>query len=176
MTNEPTLPPTEPSGEPLLRCGFAALAGRPNVGKSTLLNALLGRKVSIVSPKPQTTRHRILGVLTRDRWQFVFVDTPGLHAAQGRAINRYLNRTARGALVEADAVLLVVESSRWTAEDTQALEAATATGLPIVLAMNKIDRIKDRKTLLPQLHKLAEKHPFAALVPVSALAAQAASG
>jgi GTP-binding protein Era len=152
------------------RVGVFAVLGRPNVGKSSLVNALVGFKVSIVAPKPQTTRHRILGVLTRDRWQFVFVDTPGLHAAQGRAINRYLNRTARGALVEADAVLLVVDGARWTAEDTQALEAASATGLPIVLAMNKIDRIKDRKTLLPQLHKLAAKHPFAALVPVSATA------
>jgi GTP-binding protein Era len=150
------------------RVGVFAVLGRPNVGKSSLVNALVGFKVSIVAPKPQTTRHRILGVLTRDRWQFVFVDTPGLHAAQGRAINRYLNRTARGALVEADAVLLVVEGTRWVAEDAQALEAATATGLPVVLAMNKIDKLKDRKSLLPQLHKLAEKHAFAALVPVSA--------
>lgn len=150
------------------RSGTVAILGRPNVGKSTLVNALVGFKVSIVAPKPQTTRHRILGIATRDDAQFVFVDTPGLHAAGGRAINRYLNRAARGAALEADAVLLVAEAGRWTDEDDAALAVAVESGAPVVLALNKIDRVREREKLLPELERLSKRHAFAAIVPISA--------
>lgn len=160
---------TAPTPAVPFRCGLVAVVGRPNVGKSTLVNALVGYKVSIVAPKPQTTRHRILGVHSVPHGQLVFVDTPGLHEPTGRAINRYLNRTARGALGDAHAIALVVEAARWTAEDDAALSACAATGLPMVLVLNKVDRVKDRGSLLPRLAELARRHPFAAMVPVSAL-------
>ena len=150
------------------RSGLVAVLGRPNVGKSTLVNALVGFKVSIVAPKPQTTRHRILGIATREDVQFVFVDTPGLHTGGGRAINRYLNRAARGAVVDADVVLLVVEAGRWTDEDEGAFAVAAESGIPIVVALNKIDRVKQRETLLPELAELGRRHAFAAIVPISA--------
>ncbi len=150
------------------RAGAIAVVGRPNVGKSTLVNALVGAKVSIVAPKPQTTRHRILGIRTTEDAQLVLVDTPGLHAPTGAAINRYLNRTARNALDEAHAVALVVDVTRWTKEDDAALEAAVRSGLPVVLVINKIDKVVDRTKLLPLLAELAGRHAFAALVPVSA--------
>ncbi|MCE3001431.1 MAG: GTPase Era [Xanthomonadaceae bacterium] len=150
------------------RSGTVAVVGRPNVGKSTLVNALVGFKVSIVAPKPQTTRHRITGVLTRDDGQIVFVDTPGLHDAGGHAINRQLNRAARGALGEADVIALVVEAHRWSTEDDAALAAAVQGGRPVVLVLNKVDRIADKGVLLPKIAELARRHAFAALVPLSA--------
>jgi GTP-binding protein Era len=150
------------------RCGAIAVIGRPNVGKSTLVNALVGAKVSIVAPKPQTTRHRILGVATRAHAQLVLLDTPGLHRKEPRAINRQLNRTARAACTEAHAVLLVCEAARWTDEDDAALDIALACGLPVVLALNKVDKLADKRTLLPRLGELAARHTFAALVPISA--------
>ena len=151
------------------RAGTVAVLGRPNVGKSTLVNALVGQKVSITAPKPQTTRHRILGIASRDDAQIALVDTPGLHAPTGKAINRYLNRTARGALEEADAVLLVIEAGRWKDEDEQAWIAARDSGRPVVLALNKIDKIAQREKLLPLLAELGRDRTFAAMVPVSAL-------
>lgn len=155
------------------RAGVVAVIGRPNVGKSSLVNALIGYKVSIVAHKAQTTRHRILGVVTDERGQIVFADTPGLHAGGGRAINRYLNRAARGSLVEADVVALVVEAQRWDDEDELALAAAREAKLPIVLVINKIDKLRQQRTdLLPLLARLGAKHDFAALVPVSALKQQ----
>jgi GTP-binding protein Era len=150
------------------RCGAIAVIGRPNVGKSTLVNALVGAKVSIVAPKPQTTRHRILGIATRDHAQLVLLDTPGLHRKEPRAINRQLNRTARAACSEAHAVLLVCEAARWTEEDDAALDIAVGCGVPVVLAMNKVDKLDDKRTLLPRLSELAARHAFAALVPISA--------
>jgi GTP-binding protein Era len=150
------------------RCGLVAVVGRPNVGKSTLVNAMVGHKVSIVAPKPQTTRHRITGVATSSSGQIVFVDTPGLHDAGGFAINRQLNRAARSALSDAQVVVLVVEAQRWHAEDDLALQAAIATGAPIVLVLNKVDRITDKASLLPRLAESAARHGFAALVPLSA--------
>jgi GTP-binding protein Era len=150
------------------RCGTVSVVGRPNVGKSTLVNALVGFKVSIVAPKPQTTRHRIAGVLSRGDGQIVFIDTPGLHDAAGNAINRRLNRTARGALGEADVVALVVDSRRWTGEDEAALAAAVDCGRPVVLVLNQVDRIADKASLLPTIAELARRHAFAAVVPVSA--------
>ncbi len=158
-----------PSAGELAHCGFAALVGRPNVGKSTLLNALLGRKVSIVSPKPQTTRTRIHGVLTRPGMQIVFVDLPGIHAKQPRAINRYMNRTALASLADADVNLFVIEALRWTDEDERALAELKAAGRPILLLINKVDRAKPRERLLPFIEEIHRKAEFAEVVPLSAL-------
>lgn len=150
------------------RSGHVAVVGRPNVGKSTLVNALVGHKVSIVAPKPQTTRHRILGIATGEDRQIVLIDTPGLHSAEGRAMSRQLNRTARGALGEGDVVLLVAEAARWNDEDEVVLAAAIDSGRPVVLALNKVDLVTDKGTLLPKIAELVRRHPFAAVVPVSA--------
>ena len=151
------------------RCGLVALIGRPNVGKSTLLNHLLGQKLSITSRKPQTTRHQILGIKTTDRAQFVFVDTPGLHKPRKRALNRYLNRAASSVLPSVHAILFVVEALRWTEEDELVLEHVKRAGVPTILVVNKVDRIEDKAALLPYLAEVAQKHDFAAVVPVSAL-------
>ncbi len=154
---------------PHFRAGFAALVGRPNVGKSTLLNALMGEKLSIVTPRPQTTRHRVLGVLTGEQAQIAFVDTPGLHRGARRALNRAMNRTASAALHEADVDVLVLEAEQWTSEDELALQRIQASGRPAVAAVNKIDRIRPRGRLLPFLAELARRHAFTDLVPVSGL-------
>ena len=151
------------------RSGFAALVGRPNVGKSTLLNALVGEKLSIVTPRPQTTRHRILGILTTAQAQIAFVDTPGLHRTAKRALNKAMNRTATTALEDADLVVLVVEAGRWTSEDQLALERIVRSGRPALAAVNKIDLVRPRAKLLPYLGELAARHAFLELVPVSAL-------
>jgi GTP-binding protein Era len=151
------------------RSGFAALIGRPNVGKSTLLNALVGQKLSIVTPRPQTTRHRILGVLSSPHAQIAFLDTPGLHFKASRALNKAMNRTASAAVEEADVVVLVVEAGKWTAEDDLALERIVRSGRPARAAANKIDRVRPREQLLPYLAQLAARHAFRAIVPVSAL-------
>ncbi len=151
------------------RCGIAALVGRPNVGKSTLLNALLGRKVSIVSPRPQTTRTRIHGVLTRPGLQIVFADLPGIHSKQPRAINRFMNRTALASLADADVNLFVIEALRWTEEDERALEELRRAGRPIVLLINKVDRARPKDRLLPFIAGLSSKAQFAEIVPLSAL-------
>ncbi|MBV6416197.1 MAG: GTPase Era [Steroidobacteraceae bacterium] len=157
------------SGE--FRAGFAALAGRPNVGKSTLLNALVGEKLSIVTPRPQTTRHRILGLLNLPQAQIAFVDTPGLHHGARRALNRAMNRTAASALADADVVLLVVEAGRWTPEDQLALDRAAASGRPCIAVVNKMDRIHPHEKVLPWVAELAARHAFADVVPCSARSA-----
>jgi GTP-binding protein Era len=151
------------------RCGIAALVGRPNVGKSTLLNALLGRKVSIVSPKPQTTRTRIHGVLTRPGLQIVFADLPGIHSKQPRAINRYMNRTALASLADADVNLFVIEALRWTEEDERALEELRRAGRPIILVINKVDRAQPKERLLPFIAEVSSRAEFAEVLPLSAL-------
>jgi GTPase len=151
------------------RSGFAALVGRPNVGKSTLLNALVGVKLSIVTPRPQTTRHRILGVLTLPDAQIAFLDTPGLHLKASRALNKAMNRTASAALADADLVVLVVEALRFTSEDQLALGRIVRAGRPAIAAVNKVDRVRPRARLLPYLAELGERHGFLAIVPVSAL-------
>jgi GTPase len=156
---------------PQFRCGFAALVGRPNVGKSTLLNALVGEKLSIVTPRPQTTRHRILGVCTLPGAQIAFVDTPGLHVKASRALNRAMNRTATAALAEADLAVLVLEALAWTREDELTLKRIVRTARPAIAAVNKIDRVHPRARLLPYLGELAARHDFLAIVPVSALKA-----
>jgi GTP-binding protein Era len=161
-------PDTGTPDETTIRCGFAALVGRPNVGKSTLLNALLGRKVSIVSPKPQTTRTRIHGVLNQPGRQIVFVDLPGIHAQQKRAMNRYMNRTAIASLTDVDVNLFLVEALRWTDEDERVLAALKQAGLPILLLVNKVDRVQPRERMLPYLEELARKGQFAEIVPIAA--------
>lgn len=151
------------------RCGHVAIIGRPNVGKSTLLNRLLGQKLAITSHKPQTTRHTILGVSTRAGGQILYVDTPGLHQRGGNALNRYLNRAARSILTDVDLVLLVVEALQFSDEDALALAEIAKAGTPAMVAVNKTDRITDKTRLLPFLQSLSEQHPFVSMVPVSAL-------
>jgi GTP-binding protein Era len=151
------------------RCGIAALVGRPNVGKSTLMNALLGRKISIVSPRPQTTRTRIHGVLTRPSLQIVFADLPGIHTKQPRAINRFMNRMALSSLADSDVNLFVIEALRWTDEDERALEELRQAGRPILLLINKVDRAHPKDRLLPFIAEISRKADFAEVVPLSAL-------
>jgi GTP-binding protein Era len=153
---------------PAHRCGFAAIVGRPNVGKSTLLNALIGTKVSIVTPKPQTTRHRILGIHTRLHSQIIFVDTPGIHTQERRVMNRYMNRSALSSLADADVLLFVVEALQWTEDDARVLERAQASNRPVIAVVNKVDRVRDKKRLLPYLKELAGRADFKAIVPISA--------
>lgn len=155
------------------RCGSVAVIGRPNVGKSTLVNALVGAKVSIVSNRPQTTRHRLLGIATVEGGQLLLVDTPGLHRGEGRfkasAMSRVMNRTARGAVEDVDAALMVVEAGRWDEEDTLVFNVLRDGGIPVVLAVNKVDRLKDKSALLPFLAQVSAGRDFAAIHPVSAL-------
>lgn len=151
------------------RCGFVAIVGRPNVGKSTLLNALLERKISIVSPKPQTTRHRILGILNRADAQIVFVDTPGLHGPGGRAMNRHMNRAAVTSLNDADINLFVIEALAWTPEDQRVLEQLVARGRPIVLVVNKVDKVRPKERLLPLIEEITRQGSFADVIPLSAI-------
>lgn len=158
---------TEPAAD--FRCGFAALVGRPNVGKSTLLNALVGQKLSIVTPRPQTTRHRIVGLVQMPNAQIAFVDTPGLHSQARRALNKAMNRTAAAALEDADLVVFVVEALVWNAEDDLVLNRIARSGRPVLVAVNKVDRAKPRERLLPYLAELDRRHGFLALVPISAL-------
>ena len=151
------------------RSGSVALAGRPNVGKSTLLNALVGHKLSIVTPRPQTTRQRLIGLMQSPEAQIAFIDTPGLHLGQRRALNRAMNRTAAGALVDADLVLFVLEALRWTDEDEAALERIRERAHSVIAVVNKADRVRPRERLLPYLAQLGARYDFKAIVPVSAL-------
>lgn len=156
MTNEAT------------HCGLIAIVGRPNVGKSTLLNALLGQKVSITSRKPQTTRHRILGILTEGTSQAVLVDTPGLHSEEKRAINRLMNRAASSSISEVELIVFLVEGTHWTKDDELVLSKVKQSGVPCVLAINKIDNVQDKEALLPHLQKLGAMHEFKDIMPISA--------
>jgi GTP-binding protein Era len=151
------------------RCGYVALIGRPNVGKSTLLNALVGQKVSITSPKPQTTRHRIVGIMSEPGVQAVFLDTPGLHARLHRGLNRAMNRAALGSVAEADLLLAVVDATRFTREDEAVIEKLRQAGKPAILVVNKCDKVKPREKLLPTLERLSAMYAFDAVVPLSAL-------
>lgn len=152
-----------------MRSGIVAIIGRPNVGKSSLLNVLVGQKVSIVSHKPQTTRHRIQGVLHHEDAQVVFVDTPGLHIVQKKALNRAMNDTAAGAMHGVDLLLFVVDSGRWTDEDEAVLQRLNNFSTPVGLVVNKVDKIEDKEKLFPILEKLAAKRNFAFVIPLSAL-------
>jgi GTP-binding protein Era len=159
--------------ETSFRAGHVAVIGRPNVGKSTLVNALVGAKVSITSNRPQTTRHRLLGIASFPQGQLLLVDTPGIHREERRAsssaMHRWMNRAARGALEGVDAAALVVEAGRWDDEDTLAYDTLRAAKVPVVLVVNQVDRIKDKAALLPFLGKVSEGREFAAVHPVSAL-------
>ena len=150
------------------RCGFVTVVGRPNVGKSTLVNRIVGHKLSITSNRPQTTRHRILGIATGDTAQIAFVDTPGIHRGHTRALNRYMNRVASRALIGVDLVVMVTEAWGWTPDDDHIVERIGAEKVPAVLVLNKIDRIGQREALLPVLEDTARRYDFVAAVPVSA--------
>ena len=149
-------------------CGFIAIVGRPNVGKSTLLNQLLGQKISITSRKPQTTRHRIMGIDTRDNYQAIYVDTPGLHMEEKRAINRLMNRAASSSIGDVELVIFVVEGTRWTDDDEMVLGKLKAGKDPVLLAINKIDNLQDKSILLPHIQMLSQKMNFMDVVPISA--------
>lgn len=154
------------------RCGFVAIVGRPNVGKSTLLNHILGQKLSITSRKPQTTRHQVLGIKTEGPVQAIYVDTPGMHEDEPRALNRYMNRAASSALKHVDVVVFVVDRHHWTPADDLVLEKLRHVTCPVILAVNKVDKIEQRETLLPALEALAAKRNFAEIIPLSALKGQ----
>jgi GTP-binding protein Era len=150
------------------RCGYIALVGRPNVGKSTLLNRILGQKISITSRRPQTTRHRVMGIKTRPGAQLIYVDTPGIHDYSGRAMNRHMNRTASSVLADVDVVVFLVDGLRWLPDDELVLEKLRQVHCPVILAVNKIDLLASREALLPGLQLLAEKYPFEQIIPISA--------
>lgn len=151
------------------KSGYAAIVGRPNVGKSTLLNTLLGEKLSIISPKPQTTRWQILGIKIVDDAQIIYVDTPGINREQKRAMNRYLNRIASSVLHDADVIVFMVDAMSWRNEDDMVLEKLQHVTKPVILAINKIDLVKDKSALLPTIESLQAKYPFKHIVPISAL-------
>lgn len=151
------------------RCGYVALVGRPNVGKSTLLNHILGQKLSITSRKPQTTRHRLLGIKTTDTSQIIYVDTPGIHQKAGKAINRYMNRAASSTIEDVHAVVFIIEALKWTDEDEMVLKRIKKASVPVILAINKVDRVEDKESLLPFLQKVTQKFDFKDIIPVSAL-------
>ena len=155
--------------EAVTRCGYVAIVGRPNVGKSTLLNHILGQKLAITSRKPQTTRHTLLGIKTEGGVQAVYVDTPGLHKDNEKALNRFMNKSASQALRDVDVVLFVVDRLRWTDEDEMVLERVRHVQCPVLLVVNKVDRLEDKKQLLPHLEWLTTQLPEAEVVPVSAL-------
>lgn len=151
------------------RCGYVALIGRPNVGKSTLLNHLLGQKISITSRKPQTTRHQILGIKTTTEAQIIYVDTPGLHSQAKRAMNRYMNRAASSALEGVHVVLFIIEAMQWTEDDELVLDRIRQSEVPTILVINKVDKLDDKAVLLPFLQEVAAKFEFREVIPVSAL-------
>lgn len=153
-------------------CGFIALVGRPNVGKSTLLNSLLGQKLSITSRKPQTTRHQILGIHTLEQTQMIFVDTPGIHQQQKKALNRYMNRVAGQAIQDVDLILFVIESKHFKTEDEWILKRLKEVKSPVILVINKVDMLKQKDELLPLIDKLKGLHDFHAIIPVSAKKSQ----
>lgn len=150
------------------RCGYAAIVGRPNVGKSTLLNHLIGQKLSITSRKPQTTRHPVLGISTRDDAQLLFVDTPGVHGDGKRALNRFMNRAAISALAGVDVIVMVVDRGDWRADDDRVLRQCREARVPVILAVNKIDLAASPDALLPVLARHNERGDFAAIIPLSA--------
>jgi GTP-binding protein Era len=151
------------------RAGTVAVVGRPNVGKSTLINALVGAKVSIVSPRPQTTRHRLLGIATFPEGQLLLVDTPGIHGAQKTAMNRYMNRAARGAVTDVDAAILMIEAGRWVENDALAYSALKDSGVPCFLVINKVDKLADKGQLLPFIAEVTRDRAFDAVHLISAL-------
>lgn len=150
------------------QCGYIAIIGRPNVGKSTLLNHLIQQKISITSKKPQTTRQRILGIKTSGHQQMIYVDTPGLHQNAHRALNRYMNRAAASSVFDVDLILFLVDGLHWTSDDEWALKKIEHVKVPVILVVNKIDKISDKTTLLPHLEILSKKRKFAEVIPLIA--------
>nr|WP_300315014.1 GTPase Era [Halomonas sp.] len=152
-------------------CGFVAIVGRPNVGKSTLMNRILGQKISITSRRPQTTRHQVMGIKTEDDAQFVYVDTPGIHILakdRNKAINRFMNQAAVQALRDVDCVVFIIDRTRWSDEDQVVLQRLEHVEAPVILAVNKVDRLQDKASLLPWLQEVGARREFAAVVPISA--------
>ena len=157
------------SNKEKFRCGYVALIGRPNVGKSTLMNFVLGQKISITSHRPQTTRHRILGIKTTDSVQIVYVDTPGIHDNEQKAMNRYMNRTAGASFKDVDVIVLLIEAMKWTDEDELVIKRLQHVSTPVVLAVNKVDLIKKKDQLLPFIEKIKNKYEFRDIIPLSAI-------
>jgi GTP-binding protein Era len=153
---------------PNTHCGMIAIVGRPNVGKSTLLNKIVEQKVSITSRKPQTTRHRIMGIHTEDNYQAVYVDTPGLHIEEKRAINRLMNRAASSSIGDVELIIFVVEGTLWTKDDEMVLKKVQDSGRPVFIVMNKTDNVKDKEAVLPHMQWLSEQGNFIGIVPISA--------
>ncbi|MDW7746795.1 MULTISPECIES: GTPase Era [Halomonas] len=152
-------------------CGFVAIVGRPNVGKSTLMNRILGQKVSITSRRPQTTRHQVMGIKTEGEAQFIYVDTPGIHIMakdRNKAINRFMNQAAVQALRDVDCVVFIIDRTRWSDEDQVVLQRLEHVEAPVILAVNKVDRLQDKASLLPWLEEVGARRDFAAIVPISA--------
>jgi GTP-binding protein Era len=150
------------------RCGYIALVGRPNVGKSTLLNRILGQKISITSRRPQTTRHRVLGIKSQPAAQLIYVDTPGIHDFSGRAMNRHMNRTASSVLQDVDVAVFLVDGLHWTTDDELVLQKLGEINCPVILVVNKIDLLGNREELLPRLQTLSDKRAFEQIIPISA--------
>ena len=150
------------------RAGYVAIIGRPNVGKSTLLNHILGQKLSITSRKPQTTRHKIMGIKTEGDVQVVYVDTPGMHENHDKALNRYMNKAAQSAVKDVDVIVFMIDRTKWTSEDEMVLKSLQYVKCPVILAVNKVDFLADKQDLLPTLQKLDAKGHFAHIVPMSA--------
>jgi len=163
---ESGIPEKKPSGD--FRCGYVALVGRPNVGKSTLMNRMLGQKLSIVTAKPQTTRQRIAGIKTTSRGQVIYIDTPGIHLAAKRALNRYMNRIARASFQDVDLILFLIEAERWTRQDEHVARSLEATGIPVVLVVNKIDQVPDKSRLLKFLRDEVRTDRFSEVFLISA--------
>ena len=155
--------------ETTFKSGYVAIIGRPNVGKSTLINRVLGQKLCITSRRPQTTRHRILGIKTEESSQLIYVDTPGLHTDGKRAMNRYLNRAAASSIDDVDVILFVVDGLNWTDDDEQVLERLKSNATaPVILVLNKVDKLSDKAMLLPQIEKVTQEYTFAKVLPISA--------
>jgi len=152
-----------------MNCGYVALIGRPNVGKSTLMNHLLKQKISITSRKPQTTRHRILGINTTDAGQAIYMDTPGMHNSEKRALNRYLNRTAETTLLGVDVIVWLIDGLSWHEYDEAIFKKLEQAGLPVILAVNKVDKVADKEAILTFFNEAQHRFPFKHLVPISAL-------
>ncbi|ODS23010.1 GTPase Era [Candidatus Endobugula sertula] len=155
--------------ELITRCGYIAIVGRPNVGKSTLLNHVLGQKLSITSRKPQTTRHKLIGIKTTENTQYIFVDTPGLHQGQKKAINRYMNRIVTTAIQDVDVVVFLVENLQWLPEDEIVAKRLADNQCPVILAINKVDKMEDKEVLLPHMQQLLENTNVQEIIPISAL-------
>ncbi len=154
---------------PEYQCGYVAVVGRPNVGKSTLINHLLGQKLNITSRKPQTTRHNLLGIKTEEHYQAIFVDTPGLHSTQTKAINRLMNKSAESVVHDVDVLFFVVDAMVWTKEDEHAFSKLEHVEAPVILVVNKVDTIANKAEMLPFIEELSQKRDFSAIVPIAAL-------